>query len=292
MAAAVSYEQSDPSYRSDPAHAQSHVKHILKSPAHYQAAKQRKFSPTLTMQIGSALHCLLLEGQEQFEKDYILKPEGISLSTTKGKEWKASIGKKTILSQTDQYASWDAVHGMAESLKRLEWFNASHPEYRKYNELSLYWDADGLSCKCRLDRLILESNRALILDLKTTDSVESSSFLKKVIGDMNYLFQSSWYTEGTEAVFDLPATFVFVGVERTPPYEVKIFEVDSDAIIEGREQTKTARKLLVRCLKEKAWGAPEIKSEVLSLPPWFVSPVASAILDEPQASLEDAFSVF
>lgn len=290
-AAAISYQQSDPSYRADPAHAQSHVKHILKSPAHYQAAKKRKFSPTLTMQIGSALHCLVLEGKEQFENDFILKPDDLSLATTKGKEWKASAGKKTILSKSDQYCSWDAVHGMAESLQRLDWFKSDQPDYRKYNELSLYWEADGLDCKCRLDRLVLEPNRAIILDLKTTDSVNSTDFLRKVVGDMNYLFQSSWYVEGTEAAFSLPATFVFVGIERTPPYQTKIFEVDSDAILEGREQTRFARKTLRECLKTKTWGLPPIECETLSLPPWFISPVESAKLEQADDPLLDAFSI-
>lgn len=289
--AAVSYEQADAPYRADPAHAQSHVKHILKSPAHYLAAKQKKFAPTLTMQIGSALHCLVLEGKEQFERDFVLKPENLNLSTKAGKEWKAEAGKRTVLSKTDQYASWDAVHGMAKSLQRLEWFNPEQPDYRKYNELSLYWDADGLNCKCRLDRLVLEKDRAVILDIKTTDSIDSKDFLKKIIGGMNYLFQSAWYEEGTEAVFSLPAVFVFIAVERTPPYAIKTFEVSREMLLEGREQTKIARQLLADCLRTKNWEPPEIEHEVLTLPSWFTSPVESAIVQLGADALEDAFAI-
>jgi len=291
VAAAISYEQSDPSYRADPAHAQSNVKHILKSPAHYLAAKQRKFSPTLTMQIGSAIHCLALEGKEQFEKDFILKPDGLSLTTKEGKEWKASAGKKTVLSKTDQFASWDAVHGMTESLQRLQWFNPDQQDYRKYNELSLYWNADGLDCKCRLDRLVLEEDRAIILDLKSTDNVDSKEFTRKVIGDLNYLFQSAWYVEGVEAAFSVPGTFVFVGIERLAPYRIKVFEVDFDAILEGKAQTKLARQRLAECLKTKEWSQPEIEYETLSLPPWFASPTGSAILEESLDPLLSAFEV-
>jgi len=289
--AAVSYQQADPSYRADPGHAQSYVKHILKSPAHYLAAKQRKFGPTLTMQIGSALHCLALEGQEQFDRDFILKPDGLSMTTKEGKEWKVSAGKKTILSKTDQYASWDAVQGMTEALQRLQWFDPGQPDYRKYNELSIYWEADGLDCKARLDRLVLEENRALVLDLKTTDSVDSKDFLKKVIGGMNYLFQAAWYAEAAEAAFGLPATFVFIGIERTPPYAVKTFEISPEMILEGREQTWAARVKLADCLRTKNWEAPEVQHEVLELPPWFTSPINPATVGVAPDILDDAFAI-
>lgn len=280
MSAAISYEQSDPSYRSDPAFAQSHVKHILKSPAHYLAATKRRFAPTLSMQIGSALHCLVLEGKEQFDRDFILKPDGINLATKEGKDWKAEAGKKTVLSRSDQYASWDAVHGMAESLQRLEWFNPSQADYRKYNELSLYWTADGVACKARLDRLVLEKDRALVLDLKTTDSIDSKKFLSKVLGDMNYLFQSAWYTEATEAAFKVPASFIFIGIERTPPYATRVFEVSSEMLAEGRRQTCRARQLLLDCMSTNNWGPPPIEYETMELPIWFQSPVEPMVADQ------------
>lgn len=291
MAAAVSYMQADPAYRKDPAHAQSHVKHILRSPAHYLAAKQRRFAPTISMQIGSALHCLALEGQEQFDSDYVLKPEGLSMTTKAGKEWKEQNEKKTILSKTDQYASWDAVHGMTESLRMLEWFNPEQKDYRKFNEVSLYWDQDGLSCKCRLDRLVLNDNSAIVLDLKTTDSVDSQDFLKKVIGGMNYMFQAAWYVEGVEAVYKVPTSFVFVGVERTPPYSMGIFEVSSDMLREGLRQTSYARRRLAQCLKENQWSAPEVSIGKLELPSWYRSPLDGATVEQCDENLDLAFSI-
>ena len=288
MLAAISYEQPDPAYRKDPAHAQSYVKHILKSPAHYLAAKQFRFTPTVSMQMGSALHCLVLEGKEQLLKDFIVKPDGISLTTKEGKEWKASAGRKTVLSQD----SWRDVYGMAESLRRLEWFDADQDDYRKYNELSLYWEADGLDCKCRLDRLQLTDDHAMVLDLKTTDSVDSKAFLKKVIGGFNYLFQSAWYTEATIAAFQRPTTFVFIGVERAAPYQVKTFEVSDEMLQEGLRQTEQARKLLTQCLRSKQWESPEITHELLELPPWFDSPLNSARIDPSKAILDAAFELF
>jgi hypothetical protein len=288
--AAISYEQPDPSYRAENAHAQSNVKQILKSPAHYLASKQRKFAPTLTMQIGSALHCLVLEGREQFDRDFVLKPDGINLTTKEGKEWKQAAGKRTVLSKSDQYASWDAVHGMAESLWRLPWFNPDQSDYRKYNELSLYWTAQGLDCKARLDRLVLTDDQALVLDLKTTDSIDSKKFLSKVLGDMNYLFQAGWYAEAAEAAFHRPAGFVFIGIERTPPYATRIFEVSRDMLREATRQTIFARKTLVECLKTKQWGPPPVEHEVMELPAWYRSPLDDTM--EQSATTNDLDAAF
>lgn len=289
---AVSYLQPDLAYRKEPSHAQSLVKHILKSPAHYQAAKARKFAPTLTMQIGSALHCLALEGGEQFERDFILKPEGLSLATKEGKAWKEENKSKTVLSKSDQYQSWDAVHGMTESLRRLEWFDPSQEDYRKFNEVSLYWDADGLPCKCRLDRLLLGDSSAVILDLKTTDSIEPSQFLKKIVGDLNYLFQAAWYIDGVQQVFGVPATFVFIGIERAAPYVMGIFEVSADMALEGFAQIGYARALLKECERSKIWAPPAIEHHVLQLPSWYRSPLVDATVGEDDAALDAAFSDF
>ena len=290
MPTAISYEQADPSYRSEAAHAQSYVKHILKSPQHYLAAKERRFAASLTMQIGTALHALVLEGQEVFDRDFILKPEGLSLTTKEGKDWKAAAGKKTVLSKSDQYASWDAVHGMTESLRRLEWFNPDQPEYRKYNEVSIYWDADGLDCKARLDRVVVEDDRVLVLDLKTTDSVDPKDFQKKVTGGLNYLFQAGWYAEAAQLAFKKPATFIFVGVERAAPYAARTFEVSPEMLEEAFRQTQYARSLLAKCLRTKQWTAPPVEHEVLELPPWYTSPIQHATLDA-NSDLDDAFEV-
>lgn len=289
--AAIAYMQSDPAYRAEPAHAQSHVKHILRSPAHYQAALKRKFAPTLSMQIGSAVHCLVLEGEEQFAEQFVLKPEGLSLNTKAGKEWKVQNEKKIALSKTDQYASWDAVHGMAASLKTLDWFDPQTPDYRKFNELSLYWHADDLDCKCRIDRLLLYEDRAIIVDLKSTDDVAPSDFLKKIIGEMNYLFQAAWYTEGVERCFNVPTTFAFVGIERKPPYCMKIFYLDLEMIEEGAAQVAAARRSLSNCQRTKVWPAPPVEHVTLSLPPYYHSPLERATLESTSDPLDQIFGM-
>lgn len=282
--ASVAYNQPDPAYRRELGENQSYLKNILISPAHYKAGKKRRFLPTINMEIGSALHCLVLEGEHEFNNRYVLKPEDISLATKEGKEWKAAQTGKTILTNSEKEKAWDSVHGMARSLAKLDWFDQSQADYRKFNELSIYWDADGIPCKGRLDRLVDMGDHLMVLDLKTTDSVDPGTFLKKMIGGMNYLFQAAWYAEAASLAYDKPSKFVFAAIERAEPWTLSLFEVSDEMMAEGCRQIKRARQLLKQCLDSKEWPNPDVRYNVLSLPNWFQSPVADY-----HPELEDLF---
>ena len=84
--AEVAYNQNEFDYRREPGANQSSLKKILDSPAHYQAALKFKMIPTPAMEMGTALHCISLDGQKAFDAGYIKKPEGIRLNTKEGKE--------------------------------------------------------------------------------------------------------------------------------------------------------------------------------------------------------------
>jgi hypothetical protein len=263
--AAVAYNQPDADYRRELGENQSYLKNILVSPAHYKAAKVRRFPVTTNMEVGSALHCKALEGDDEFNQRFLLKPDGIAFNTKEGKDWKASNKGKTILAKQD----YDNVLGMAEALSRFDWFNPDQPDYRKYNELSIYWEADGIPCKGRLDRLVEMDDHLLVLDLKTTDSVDFSTFLKKVVGGMNYVFQAAWYAEAASLAFNKPAKFVFIGIERAEPWATGVFEVSDDMMTEGIAQINKARKILKECLRTKEWPRPKVSYNVLELPTWY-----------------------
>ena len=120
--AEVAYNQSDFAYRREEGINQSSLKKILQSPAHYKAALDFKMMPTPAMEMGTAAHCLILDGQEAFDAQYVKRPENIKLTSKEGKEWKESIGRKKILTTGGKDDPWGAVQGMAESLRQIEWY--------------------------------------------------------------------------------------------------------------------------------------------------------------------------
>ena len=185
----IRWNEADWDYRREVGVNQSSLKKILESPAHYQAAVKNKFFPTPAMKMGTALHSLVLDGQKAFESSYFdRKKEGKDLTVAEMKEaldkkninYKNStkkaeleellyprgkpIDRRTGLSQ-DEYAD---VLGMADSLRRLEWYAGTDAAYIKRNEVSIYWDHMEVPCKARLDSVLVDEG--IVLDLKTTDN--------------------------------------------------------------------------------------------------------------------------
>lgn len=277
MPSSIAWMQPDGAYRRDPGMAQSSLKAILISPAHYQAALKKRWPASANMVLGSALHCAVLEGPKAFEASYVEKPEDIKLTTKEGKAWAAEVKKagKTVLNgeQTEQ------LKNMVRALGEIEWFAPERQaDLRKYSELSIYWDWMGVDCKARLDRVIELEDKVLVLDLKTTDSVNHKKFLDKVVY-LNYLFQAAYYTEAAAVAFNKPAEFVFVGVERDLPNCIDLFSPDADMMAEGRRQCEFALQTFKQCTLTEHWPGPAPTMNKMSLPSWFTSPVPCATME-------------
>jgi len=280
----VAYNQSEFDYRRGEGVNQSSLKKILDSPAHYQAALKSKLIPTPAMEMGTALHCLSLDGTEAFDRQYIKKPDGIKLNTKEGKEWKDGVGRKKVLSSGGKDDPWGSVQGMAAELAKLAWFDPSQADYIKHNEVSVYWEDRGVNCKARLDRLVIEEG--IVLDLKTTDSVDPETFMKKVV-NLGYDFQAAYYTRAAMAAYDKPFRFIFVAVERKAPYTVDLFEVSPDMMHEGFYKVEKALDLYAKCDKSGEWPTKEPVIRQLEYPGWYTS----ARVEEPavEEGLSDVF---
>lgn len=274
----VCYNQSDFDYRREEGVNQSSLKKILQSPAHYQAALKNKIIPTPAMEMGTALHCLTLDGQEAFDASYVKKPDGLSLATKEGKEWKAALGRKKALSEGGKEDAWNSVLGMDRTLKQLAYFDPSQEDYIKYNEVSIYWDWEGVRCKARLDRVCLEAQ--VVLDLKTTDSVEPELFTKKVVG-LGYDFQAAYYAKAAEVAFGGKFDFIFAAVERRAPYVADLFQVDEEMMAEGMAKCVAALRLYKTCNDTEEWPLRPATIRRLSYPSWY-APYSSP---EPEVDL-------
>ena len=262
----IAYNQPDPAYRKEAGVNQSSLKKILKSPAHYQAALKDKFLPTPAMEIGTAAHCLVLDGPEAFKSSYVFQPDDVKLNTKAGKEWKAAQGRKKILKDDGKDKVWSSVFGMAEQLSKLDHYQITDDaEYIKRNEVSIYWDWLSVRCKARLDSVLIEEG--IVLDLKTTTSVEPDQFAKKVIG-LGYDFQAAFYAKAAEVAYGKPFKFVFAAVERVAPFDVQLFEVTPEMMAEGMAQCEDALHLYKQSMETDTWPEPEICTHKLEYPRW------------------------
>ena len=282
----VVYCQADPVYRQAEGQSQSHLKTILKSPAHYVSAGKHRLIPSPAMIMGTAVHCLTLEGQETFDAQFCQRPEGIKFTTKEGKEWRAANSKKTILTNDGRDRQWDSVIGMSNALKSLDWFNPEQTDYRKFNEVSIYWTENDIRCKARLDRVIQTDDEVLVLDLKTTDSISTAKFQSKFI-DLGYDFQAAWYSHAAELVYNKPARFIFVAIERTAPYTMDFFEVPRFILQNACRRTDKALSILKECRERDEWPTRQPSLKVLDYPKWYKSVTTD---DQPAFSkTNDAF---
>ena len=100
--AEVCYFQADADYRRQMGENQSSLKHILSSPAHYLAAKTRRFIPSPVMTIGTATHCKVLEGTKHLRR-LLLKSQSPSSFRVKRGGMERAKQEKTILANDGQY---------------------------------------------------------------------------------------------------------------------------------------------------------------------------------------------
>ena len=283
--AEVVYFQADTPYRKAIGESQSHLKTILKSPAHYVSAGKHRLIPSPAMIMGTAVHCLALEGKDTFDAQFTRRPEGIKFTTKEGKEWREANSKKTILTNDGRDRQWDSVIGMCEALRSLDWFDPETPDYRKYNEVSIYWQEQGIPCKARLDRVIPMENEVLVLDLKTTDNISPAKFQSKLV-DLGYDFQAAWYSHAASLIWKKPVRFIFVAIERGSPYTMDFFEVPRFMIDEARYRNKKALSILSECRKKDEWPTRQPSLKLLDYPKWYkLSPRD----DQPSVSKSDDF---
>jgi exodeoxyribonuclease VIII len=218
------------------------------------------------MAIGSAVHTHVLE-LDQWDARYVTAPEGINRRTNAGKaEWEAfevaSTGR-TVLAKAD-----------AELVMRMGHSVFAHPAASmllampgKAETTHMWTDqATGLRCKCRPDWLT--DDGSLIVDLKTTEDASPMGF-RKSIANWRYHVQASWYLDGLErATGKRPDQFIFICVEKKPPFACAVYAADAEMIQIGAEAAARDLDVLATCRAAGAWPGYSDQVEMISLPPW------------------------
>ena len=139
-------------------------------------------------------------------------------------------------------------------------------------ERSGYWrdEPTDIGLKFRPDWLTDFLGRPTCVDLKTTISADPDDFARSV-AKYGYHAQAAWYLDGLAANGINDAAFLFVAVEKTPPYPVAVIELDDEALAEGRRLNRRAIDLYDRCTRADDWPAYGDLIHTMSLPMWALS---------------------
>jgi hypothetical protein len=245
---------------------QSLMKQLLRSPAHYKAALSSVKSSTAEMELGTALHTLVLEGKEVFGLRYHVLDSGYD-GRKKDSKAEASTAKANgfLTIKMDDYAH---VLGMAQSINRHT--IASGLVTGGMAEVSIFDDIDGVHCKARIDYVHADG---LLVDIKTVEDARPEAF-KRSVFNYGYHIQAAFYREMYRMNYDTASNeFLFLVVERNPPYGVMVYKLSEDAAIAGMSAVVRAiavyKKNFIDGIEGGLTRAYEEEVFEIDLPAWY-----------------------
>ena len=256
-------------YHAHPAVSKSHLDLIARSPLHYWARyldpDRRPVEPTPAMRLGTALHTHVLE-LDRWDQEIAVAP-ACDRRTKAGKEAYAAFqdaaAGKTVISADDA----EQVQAMARAVFRHPGATMLLGLPGKAETTHMWTDATyGVECKCRPDWLT--DDGSIVVDLKTTKDASPRGF-RRSIGDFRYQVQAAWYLHGLEqATGRRPDQFVFICVEKEPPYACAVYAADAEMIERGHQQAMADLGELAACRAADRWPSYSDQIETIGLPGW------------------------
>ena len=259
----IRHDLTNQEYHASPAISKSGLDLIRKAPAIYRWRQSNPTEQTPAMSLGSLTHTVVLE-PEVFAHSVIARPEGIDRRTSAGKaDWAAfeimAEGREIVTAEemSKLCQIQQAVHNHPAAAKAL----AGSPTI----EQSIFWDVDGIACRCRPDAV---TEKGVIVDLKTTRDASPEGFAKSIQA-YRYHVQAAFYSDGYRAAFgEAPRGFVFVAVETEPPYLVAVYVASEAMTQRGRIDYQTDLDTFRRCQESGIWPGYSEAPLTIDLPKW------------------------
>lgn len=236
---------------------------IHRSPAHYKYSLTQPFKSTPALEFGSIFHAKVLTPKLFDDEYYVLPDEKIDKRTAAGKAkselWERLRDGRKVVLPTD----FKIITGMHESVKNHK--RASELLESAHTEITCFWtdEETGIDCKCRPDAL---TDVRAIIDLKSTRDASPKEF-EKAIANYRYHVQAAFYLDGVSRFGDFDK-FIFIAVEKEPPYAVGVYEIDIGAIEFGREKYRKDLETFNAHKKSDKWTAYSEEVEMIGIPHW------------------------
>ena len=250
-------------YHAAPGVSNSMLKHLARSPAHLQTYLEQPPEQTPAILFGRIVHQLLLEPEKPWS--WAVRPPGLDGRSKEGKEWKARVGNKPIL----DHEEWLNVEGVVASVR-------THPTARLAlgngrSEVSVFMPFTLGRSVLRRARIDFVNEGNALVDIKTTEDARPESF-SRTLFNMRYHVQAAYYLDIWNDSLPKGETpkesFVFIAVEKTPPFAVAVYDLARDAINAGRKEYIRLLQLYMDCEEQRHWPAYDPDIQELNLPAW------------------------
>lgn len=201
--------------------------------------------PTPAMNLGNAVHTLVLE-EDKFDSEFF-----VTHQKTKPRKGTAPYDKmieesrgKIILTHDDYLQACL----MAKSVKENE--DCSLLLKDCLIERSIYFThvSTGLQVKARPDAW----SGAIVNDLKTTANASPYDFGHSA-NKYGYFLQAAIMNEALFSINQPMEHFVFIAVEKNPPYCTAVYMAEAESIAHETMQFDRLMERLAQCIKEDKW---------------------------------------
>lgn len=264
------YDISIEDYHNGEGISRSGLMHFGKSPLHYwhnQINPDREpvrqddiVTKAGALGFGNALHTMILEPDE-FDKRYMIADK-CDRRTKAGKE------EYALMLEACKGRQLIAQDAMQELLKMKHSVDVN--PFAKdliagaVYEKSIYWvdSTSELLCKTRPDAW----HDDFIVDLKTTMAADIRSFQRSFYS-YGYHIQAAMINQAILSVTGKDIrNFIFVAIEKDPPYAVGIYQLEEAGLTRGIQAFKDMILGVKICLEKNEW--PSYTPGLIELPKW------------------------
>ncbi|MEZ0090059.1 PD-(D/E)XK nuclease-like domain-containing protein [Streptacidiphilus sp. EB129] len=230
----------------------SGAKELLAScPAKFRYQQDHPQPPTPAMEFGTAAHAVILGvGPEVVVCDFA---SWKSVAAQDKKSEALAAGEIPVLAK-----DMTRLEGMAAAIRNHETAGPLFAPGSGKAEQSLYLPhgLTGVMRRARPDWLPhFTGERLRVPDLKTCASAHLDA-IEKDVANYRYYQQAPWYLDvikGLGLCGDEPPVFLFVFIEKDPPYLISVVELIAPYVKAGRDENNTALHLYADCLAKNDW---------------------------------------
>jgi hypothetical protein len=252
-------------YFASPALSSTGARLILDSPARFHYRQTHPEPITRAFDVGSAVHAKVLGVGAAIAviPDEILASNGAA----------STASAKAFIEDARAAGLTPVKAAVAEEIDAMSEAALTHPTARALfeqpgiPEASLFaTDPEtGVEIRARFDFWA-----PISVDLKTTATLASKSGFEKAVANHGYDVQQEHYGDTEKLITGERRPFVFVVVEKTPPYLVGVHQLDREFVEIGRKKAARARRIFAECTASGVWPGYPPEVQLLSPPLYHV----------------------
>lgn len=249
-------------------------KHLLRSVAHYRAARENPVD-TPALALGRVVHELVLK-----EGDGIVEIIG-DYRTADNRQIRdeALASGKTPIKSGDLATAREIASSVLEHPTAVKWLTAAHAVEQPYE----YTDSTGITVRGRIDAVTRYGGVTVPVDLKTVHDARPDAVFRSV-AQQHYDLQGEIYRSLiTASAGEKPGPMVIIAVEKCAPYGVAVYQLAHEDILRaGRLKMATMMERAARmcAAAPDEWDGYPLGTAVLTPHTWYLASVEDALDSE------------